>query len=218
MHHPEPVTDDQIILENIRTDTGSDIIADGSSPIGGAMFLFTVDAASELDITVDCELDNITLHHSLAGDELRVLILDKSGVGFAAGSRPIVSIRHPYDATVKLIEAGVADPSGLLLTAEFGRDAVLPSGFRLDQNHPNPFNPVTQISFSLEHAGMVSLKVYNIHGQLVRTLVSHQMQAGVHSIEWDGADADGDPAASGVYFYRLESQDYSDTKKMMLIK
>jgi hypothetical protein len=218
LYHPEPATDDRIILENIRTATGSDVIADGSSPIGGAMFLFKVDAASELDVTVGCELDHVTLHHSLVGDELRVLLLDESRAGIAADGRPIVSVRHSVDVAVELIGASVADPTGRMLTAELGRSAVLPSGYRLDQNFPNPFNPVTQISFSLERAGMVSLKVYNIHGQLLRTLVSLEMQAGVHSIEWDGADADGDPVASGVYFYRLESLDFSDVKKMMLIK
>ena len=80
-------------------------------------------------------------------------------------------------------------------------------------NYPNPFNPATEISFSLPSASHVKLEVFNVMGQKVATLVDGQFEAGEHVVRWDGSDA-----ASGVYFYRLQAGDFVDTKKMMLLK
>ncbi len=90
---------------------------------------------------------------------------------------------------------------------------VLPSEFGLAQNYPNPFNPTTVISFNLRQASDVTLEVFNIAGQKVTTLVAGRLEAGPHSYEWDAADY-----ASGVYLYRLQTSDYIETKKMMLLK
>ena len=90
----------------------------------------------------------------------------------------------------------------------------------LRQNQPNPFNPVTAISFSLERRGQVSLRVYNLRGQLVRTLVDEVLEAGPHTgIRWNGTDESGRAVTSGTYFYRLETeQGTSFTRKMALVK
>ena len=80
-------------------------------------------------------------------------------------------------------------------------------------NFPNPFNPATEISFTLPRQAEVKLEVFNIMGQKVTTLIDGQMNAGEHSCVWDGSDV-----ASGVYFYRLETPDFVDTKKMVLMK
>ena len=97
--------------------------------------------------------------------------------------------------------------------------AVLPATFDLQQNRPNPFNPSTQISYSLPQPSHVKLAVYNTAGQLVRTLVREQKQAaGVYTVQWDGANDAGLTMASSVYFYRLEAGDFVRTKKMMLVR
>ncbi|HWR83846.1 MAG TPA: kelch repeat-containing protein [Candidatus Deferrimicrobium sp.] len=83
----------------------------------------------------------------------------------------------------------------------------------LNDNYPNPFNPATEISFSLPTASRVTLEVYNITGQKVATLVDRFMEAGVHSVTWDGSNA-----ASGVYLYRMQTGDYVATRKMLLVK
>ena len=94
----------------------------------------------------------------------------------------------------------------------------IPTEFELAQNHPNPFNPSTTISFALPQAGEISLKIYNLRGQLVATLHDGAMAAGRHKLVWDGNDARGLRAASGIYLYRLEAKDYVATKKLTLMK
>jgi hypothetical protein len=93
-----------------------------------------------------------------------------------------------------------------------------PAGFDLAQNHPNPFNPSTTITYRLPADGRVSLKVYNLLGQEVRTLVSGRQAAGTHSAGWDGKDNLGKAVASGVYLFRLEAGGMVKSRKMMLLK
>jgi hypothetical protein len=91
--------------------------------------------------------------------------------------------------------------------------AVLPDEYSLSQNQPNPFNPVTTISFELPEATTISLTVFNILGQKVATLAEGEFNAGVHRLEWNAV---GQP--SGVYLYRLDSEEFVQTKKMLLLK
>ncbi|HEX5132045.1 MAG TPA: T9SS type A sorting domain-containing protein [Candidatus Krumholzibacteria bacterium] len=88
----------------------------------------------------------------------------------------------------------------------------------LDQNYPNPFNPQTTIAFSVKERGYVSLKVYNVAGELVRTLADETFNAGPSTKVWDGRNDAGQPVSSGVYFYKLVSNNFSQTKKMVLLK
>ena len=88
----------------------------------------------------------------------------------------------------------------------------------LHANYPNPFNPQTKISFSLVKAGEAELTVYNIKGQKVKTLVNDYIEAGEHSVIWNGKDNDGKDVSSGVYFYRLKTIDTVQNRKMLLLK
>ena len=85
-------------------------------------------------------------------------------------------------------------------------------------NFPNPFNPSTTISYNLPKTGPVRLDIYNIKGQLVKTLVNQTMLAGTHSVTWDGKDDNGKAASSGVYFYRIVTPDKVLTNKMLMVK
>ena len=94
-----------------------------------------------------------------------------------------------------------------------------PQMTRLMQNYPNPFNPHTTISFDLAMAEQVELSIYNIKGQLVKTLVRDQkLPAGRHNFVWDGKDENGRIVSSGIYLYRLQSGRYSHSKKMIMLK
>ena len=90
--------------------------------------------------------------------------------------------------------------------------------FALANNYPNPFNPETTIEFSLDKANDVTLNVYSITGQLVRTLINHSMAAGDHTVNFNGRDDLGQALSSGVYFYQLQSGEQVATNKMILMK
>ncbi len=97
-------------------------------------------------------------------------------------------------------------------------DPSLPDGFSLSQNYPNPFNASTEIRFSLPRAGDINLAVYNLLGQEVRTIASGRRTAGEHRLSWDGRDNFGNDCASGVYLYRLSTDEWSAGRKMLLLK
>jgi hypothetical protein len=107
---------------------------------------------------------------------------------------------------------------------EFERQIVdvdgtsIPKTFALRQNSPNPFNPVTRVSYDLPKAGEVRVSVFNVLGQHVKDLVNGYQEAGTHEVVWDSKDENGSSVASGIYFYRIKTSEFSDTKKMMLLK
>ncbi len=92
-------------------------------------------------------------------------------------------------------------------------NSQIPDRYSLAQNYPNPFNPATTIKFGLSNSGLTSLKIYNILGKEVSKLVNSNLQAGTYEVKWDAASY-----TSGVYFYRLESNGFIETKRMLLIK
>jgi hypothetical protein len=92
------------------------------------------------------------------------------------------------------------------------------SGFCLSQNYPNPFNPYTNFRFTLAKSGHLRIDIFNIVGQQVRTLVDEDMKAGVYVADWDGKNDSGKSVSSGIYFYRMQVGDFSDRKKMLLLK
>jgi len=94
----------------------------------------------------------------------------------------------------------------------------LPTTYFLGQNYPNPFNPETAIRFQLPQATHVVLKIYNLLGEEIRTLMDADCEAGRHSLHWDGKDNQGQAIASGVYLYRLQAGSFMKTKKMNLLR
>ena len=95
---------------------------------------------------------------------------------------------------------------------------TLPALFTLSQNYPNPFNPVTTIEYSLSQRCHVTIEVFNLLGQKVRTLIDREESASSYTITWNGTDAGGKSVATGVYLYRFQAGDNIETKKMLLLK
>ena len=85
-------------------------------------------------------------------------------------------------------------------------------------NHHNPFNAGTLLFYNLAETGSVTLKIYNILGREVKALVNETQAAGQHEVRWDGRDAHGRPVSSGIYFYRLATQGFTQPRKMVLIR
>jgi hypothetical protein len=95
---------------------------------------------------------------------------------------------------------------------------AIPSEFRLLQNHPNPFNPETEIRFQLPEANHVVLRVYDILGQEIRRLADKTYEAGYYSITWNAKDNAGSPVSSGIYLYQIQAGSFRQVKKMSLMR
>lgn len=95
---------------------------------------------------------------------------------------------------------------------------ALPRSFNLSQNYPNPFNPSTTIRYDLSKTSKVILKIYNILGQQVRTLVNERQPAGEKSVEWVGRDRFGELVGSGIYIYQIKAGNFLMSRKMVLLR
>ena len=112
----------------------------------------------------------------------------------------------------------IIQTNGIVSGVSAVRDKLTPENFSLSQNYPNPFNPTTQIEFSLPKESIVTIKIYNILGKEIKTLVNGEKTAGEHTITWNGMNDNGIQAASGTYFYRISTGNFSQVKKMIFMK
>jgi hypothetical protein len=141
--------------------------------------------------------------------------VERSGESLAGRRRQTVSAPILQGGVYRaMVARDLADGTGPGRRVEGGISEV----YELEQNYPNPFNPATSIRFSIPEAGVVRLKVYDVAGRVVRTLVDGATGAGRALVTWDGMDETGRRVASGVYFYRLEAPGATLTRKMMLLK
>ncbi len=131
-------------------------------------------------------------------------LLQFSNVCLSLDGEGIVALGNPFD----------------ILAATENQGPALPKSFDLAQNSPNPFNPSTSIAYSVPegHTSQVSLQVFDLRGRLVRSLVEARVEPGSYLVQWDGADRNGKAVGSGVYFYRLRTDGFVRTRKMVLLK
>ena len=155
---------------------------------------------------------DMDMKYSFDGSRLTVLIYNIGSKAIPAGKDQLLTI--PVDGTANLVNTEVADYNGAPMEVSTRN---LPSTFDLAQNYPNPFNPTTTISLNLPVASDWTISVYNVAGQLVKTYNGHN-EAGTVNVIWDGTNANGSSVASGIYFYKANSRDFSATKKMVLMK
>ena len=114
-----------------------------------------------------------------------------------------------YSDEGSFVVTGVTDVEG---------EEGLPQSYELSQNYPNPFNPTTAIKYNLPESNYVTLKIYNMLGQEIRTLVSGQANAGSYNVVWNGKDNFGHSVSSGAYIYQIVAGNFMQTRKMILLK
>ena len=133
-----------------------------------------------------------------------------------------VIIGQTYYYAVSAVDANgnMSETTNVVTTSIVSVDdlEMIPTAYGLSQNYPNPFNPTTSIEFALPEAAQVSLEIYNLLGQKVRTLVNGYVPAGYINTSWDGLDQNGKEISSGTYIYRLQTADQTFSKKMVLMK
>lgn len=130
----------------------------------------------------------------------------------------LMFVYNQYDNGIPMVRDLVPTLEDGVVSLKGGPQAALPTTYELSQNVPNPFNPTTDVRFALPKAAMVNLTIYNVLGQRVTTLVDDYMNAGYQTVTWNGTDYSGREVSSGVYFYRLSTEQFTDTRKMLLLK
>ncbi|MDD3577485.1 MAG: carboxypeptidase regulatory-like domain-containing protein, partial [Candidatus Cloacimonetes bacterium] len=131
-----------------------------------------------------------------------------TATGFEPFTYENISVSANENTTVNFILGPVSN----------GDDVIPVTATVLNGNYPNPFNPETTISYDIKDASQVSLEVYNLKGQLVRSLVNQNQNSGRYRVVFDGRDSKGNPLSSGIYLYRLNTGSYTSTRKMMLME
>ena len=157
----------------------------------------------------------VYLFYSLSGQEIPV---------DAQLSIPFrnISGESEYSTQIKLIETVFADRNGKSTPIEYGnmvsKTNIIPEMYAMHPNYPNPFNPITNIRYDLPTVSMVSIEIYNILGQRVRTLLNKTQMAGHHYIQWNGKDQYDKNMPSGVYLVKFKANNFNYQRKIMLIK
>ena len=152
--------------------------------------------------------DNFLMTGPIYGDDWTTETVDG-----ALNGEHLSFIYNGNKAEQTILYAGTMDLAKVDLDFRF-----IPNAYALNQNYPNPFNPVTTITYDLMKDGFVSLTVYNMMGQEIANLVNADLKAGVHSIQWNGTGLSGQIVSSGVYFYILNTDEFTSVKKMVFMK
>ncbi|MFC1547061.1 T9SS type A sorting domain-containing protein [Candidatus Neomarinimicrobiota bacterium] len=160
-------------------------------------------------------IDPSTLGLYFAAVEGDSVVFDPEGISYttvdSCANRIYSSVAHFSSLAIK----GEVDSE--ILSAESGGKA-LPTGYYLEQNFPNPFNPVTTLRYSLPEAAQVQLIVYDLLGREIMRLVDQQQRAGAWQVTWNGRDGLGQLVSAGIYLYRMTAGDFVQTRKMVLLK
>jgi hypothetical protein len=162
---------------------------------------------------------HMSFKHGDCDETLKLLIFsfEKNRV-IPSGNAEVVSIPISGDGSVNIRHVELVDYYGHPIEVIENKISAIPGIFILHQNHPNPFNSETTIAYKLPSEQSVRLEVFNIVGQRVATLVDELQPAGSYEVPWDGTDDHGQGTASGIFIYRLVTDNFSDEKKMILLK
>jgi len=190
-----------------------------NSPIDLAALNVTMQVVDGSIPQIINKLNGLRVYFSQKGDEITLALLDITGNSVISSGKNIIL---EIDGEVEILSAlGVDQPAAPVrveLVNGVLNDDNLPLKFELSQNFPNPFNPTTEIAFSLPSTGEITLQIFNIAGQQVRTLTNGMREAGTHRVIWNGRNDQGSDVSSGIYFYRLNTGEFTETKKMILLK
>jgi len=200
----KPLTD--VVIDSIRIMTPQ---LDSYLPIEDTLY---VNAGEAMAFALVCDDDNIT-YSWYVNDEQQL------ETGFIFNLTPTVNDWHEVKGVVSNENYDLPKVWWVFVTGGTEvSENIVSNKTILYQNIPNPFNPETNIKFYLDESGSVSLEIYNIKGQLVKTLVNNDLPAGEHSFIWNGEDEKGSQVASGIYLYNLKSKNLIEKKKAILLK
>lgn len=195
---------------------GGDVYFTSSDTLG--IFYARVDGnvtPTLLDSTLDFSLN---YNYDIVEDETRIIMFSIS-LDYLPENKIFINVPGEiFEVQTATIKGEVVDARiSYALDADDNPDLLTPTSFGLHQNYPNPFNNSTVVSFDLPRAASVTFEIINILGQTVYSKES-RLSAGTHQLEWDGTNSSGSEAASGIYYYRIRTDGFTETKKMLLLK
>ncbi|MEM6645237.1 MAG: FlgD immunoglobulin-like domain containing protein [Bacteroidota bacterium] len=192
---------------------------------GNVSNVYAVQVEAEVDLTmgtlngVDANLpDDWMVQHQVNEDAGTVTIVMAGTTPLTTGEVATLGFGLNNESAVLSVKGSGFLNEGLVADLADAEVRQVPTDFALDQNYPNPFNPTTLISYSLPQASAVTLQVFDINGRLVQTLVNGSQEAGRYKVEWNGRNMSGAQVASGLYIYRVQADNFSAVKRMMLVK
>ncbi len=202
------------VMTGLAFEPGTGILWGSSSEDG----IYTIDVSSGVSTFIGV---------TGFGGSIPDIFFDENGNLFGTkggGQREnmLISINKVTGAGTGIGPIGFLSVSGLAYrvgtTDVAGQDGNIPTSFALHQNFPNPFNPETRIQFDLPKPAMVKLEIFNILGKKIRTLINERHPAGSYSVTWDGRNDIGKQAASGVYIFTIDTVEFKQNRKMLLLK
>ena len=180
------------------------------------------------EISTTLRTENLGLYYNIESGKIKIGMVDIYGANtLAPGEGSILKIKFEKKnnqagiSSAKIERAIVVDPSAQELNVQIEPNKVIrpiPQTFSLAQNYPNPFNPTTTIEYALPSDAQVEICIYNILGRKVKVLVDERQLAGYKKVTWDGKNEKGHDVASGVYFCKIKAGDFTQVKKMVLLK
>ncbi|MBN1211204.1 MAG: S8 family serine peptidase [candidate division Zixibacteria bacterium] len=185
------------------------IMWDAADNVGivATLIEYSVNSGADWTVIADLEGNPGSFDWTVTGpasDQCRVKVTCTDAVGLSGSDMSDDDFCPPYKAVAR--------------TFSVLSKHAMPVEFALNQNYPNPFNPRTEIDFSLSEDAEVTLEIYNLLGQKVRTLIESPLKKGEHTAVWDSRDNSGNSVASGIYFYKLTANQRVATRKMVLLK
>lgn len=191
--------------------------ASSFSEIAAATYMFKIPQGVEVKFAASQSLDGMEVKTNQIDDQFRILIFSSKGRTLKIDGTEL--FRLSGSAGIELVLHEYVDASGNEISiTETAKESQVPAHYDLSQNYPNPFNPETVISFDLPSPGKVTLTVFNMLGEEVKRIVDKHLPAGRHQAGFNGKDDTGKTLPSGVYFYSLKSEDFTATRKMLLLK
>jgi len=208
---PKPIPQERLLALQVHDGYLSVWTGNRSQVLSGDLLM--EGAAGQAEMNED--LSDFLLASRPTDEGLRVVF---AGAEATEGPGELLRVHGMGASDVRLVRAHL---NGGGMAARIGgaaQVAASPSAVTLHPNHPNPFNPETTIRFELPADGLVSLRIYDVTGQVVRELVSTSQMAGTHSVVWNGRNSGGAQVANGLYLYELRVGDYRSIRKMILMK
>jgi hypothetical protein len=220
-----------VVVELLRTDPPSgDFISvpiNMELPVEASAVQFEIGYNSDnlncTDLVLGEMASEMAIDYNVTDEAIKCVIYNLGGDVFGPATGELAELEFELTGSgfdpvsdIYISDFAIVSPSADFMPVEI--KGQLPERFILNQNYPNPFNAATNIGFNLPEPGQVKLQVYDLLGRSVVTLHDGFLQAGSHTVVWDGRSASGSDLASGVYFYRLQAGSFDKTKKMLLIK